>query len=245
MPGQAVLGLNSQPDQYATTFRREIDAADLLVVFAVIHIEDLGNPKALNPHSQCRADGVGARSGRPGGADDLARPHVNHGSQPGPDSSIGRYSREQVVAYPDVMLAVVRDPDLVGHQRLEVRQQVRLTTFLELPLAFPAQDQQGLGQLLQIRPDGAVARWSGAFWLQIPQIAQQGLVHQPNRQPLTQVLVLEKCPDRGMGFEKPRFPLIRANSVDQTCIAQLAVLSIPVPESSGADVVLIGEVSGH
>src|ERR1017187_5213496 len=58
MAGQAVLPLDSQPDQYATTFRREIDAADFLVVFAVIHIEDLGNPKALNPDSQCRADGV-------------------------------------------------------------------------------------------------------------------------------------------------------------------------------------------
>ena len=58
MAGQAVLPLDSQPDQYATTFRREVDAADFLVVFAVIHIEDLGNPKALNPYSQCRADGV-------------------------------------------------------------------------------------------------------------------------------------------------------------------------------------------
>ncbi len=45
-----------------------------------------------------------------------------------------------------------------------------------------------------------------------------------------------------MGLEKPRFSLIRANSVDQTRIAQLAVLCIPVPESSRADVVLIGEV---
>src|ERR1019366_5704243 len=80
MPGQAVLRLDSQPDQYTTTFRRKVDAADLLVVFAVVHIEDLGNPKALNPHSQCRADGVGARGGRPGRADDLARPHVDHGS---------------------------------------------------------------------------------------------------------------------------------------------------------------------
>src|ERR1017187_1869405 len=141
------------------------------------------------------------------------------------------------------MLAMVRDPDLVGHQRFEVGQQVRLTTFLELPLAFPAQDQQGLGQLLQIRPDGAVARWPGAPGLEIPQIAQQGLVYQPNRQPLTQVLVLEICADRGMGFEKPRLSLIRANSIDQTRIAELAVLSVPVPESSGADVVLIGEVA--
>src|ERR1035441_9143137 len=58
MAGQAVLGLDSQPDQYATTLRGEVDTTDLLVVFAVIHIEDLGNPKALNPHSQCRADGV-------------------------------------------------------------------------------------------------------------------------------------------------------------------------------------------
>src|ERR1039457_3600625 len=143
------------------------------------------------------------------------------------------------------MLAVVRDPDLVRHQRLEVGEQVGLTTLLELALAFPAQDQQGLGQLLQIRPDGAVARWSGAIRLEIPQIAQQGLVHQPNRQPLTQVLVLEICPDRGMGFEKPRLSLIRANSVDQTRIAELAVLSIPVPESSGADLVLIREVAGQ
>ncbi len=78
------------------------------------------------------------------------------------------------------MLAMVRDPDLVRHQRFEVGQQVGLTTFLELPLAFPAEDQQGLGQLLQIRPDGAVAGWSGAPWLQIPQIAQQSLVHQPD-----------------------------------------------------------------
>src|ERR1022692_603281 len=46
-----------------------------------------------------------------------------------------------------------------------------------------------------------------------------------------------------MGFEKPRLSLIRANSIDQTRIAQLAVLSVPVPESSGADVVLIGEVA--
>src|ERR1019366_3061374 len=105
-----------------------------------------------------------------------------------------------------------------------------------------AQDQQGLGQLLQIRPDGAVARWSGAVWLQSPQIAQQGLIHQPNRQSLTQVLVLEICADRGMGFEEPRLSLIRANSVDQTRIAQLAVLCIPIPEGSRADVVLIGEV---
>src|ERR1035441_9660618 len=124
-------------------------------------------------------------------------------------------------------------------------QQVGLTTFLKLALALPAQDQQGLGQLLQIRPDGAVAGWSGAPGLQIPQIAQQGLVHQPNRQPLTQVLVFEICADRGMGFEKPRFSLIRANSVDQPRIAELAVLCIPVPESSGADMVLIGEVAGQ
>src|ERR1019366_5907263 len=62
---------------------------------------------------------------------------------------------------------------------------------------------------------------------------------------LTQVLVLEICADRGMGFEKPRLSLIRANSVDQTCIAQLAVLGIPVPESSDTDVVLIGEVAGQ
>jgi hypothetical protein len=48
-----------------------------------------------------------------------------------------------------------------------------------------------------------------------------------------------------MGFEEPRFSLIRANSVDQTCIAQLAVLGVPVPESSGADVVLVGEVAGR
>src|ERR1035441_8336665 len=143
------------------------------------------------------------------------------------------------------MLAVVRDPDLVRYQRFEVSKQIGLTTFLELPLAFPAQDQQGLGQLLQIRPDGAVARWSGAIRLEIPQIAQQGLVPQPNRQPLTQVLVLEICADSGMGFEKPRLSLIRANSIDQTCIAQLAVLCIPVPERSGADVVLIGEVAGQ
>src|ERR1017187_9368612 len=58
MSGQAVLGLDSQPDQYTTTFRSEIDAADLLVVLAVIHIEDLGNPKVRDPDSQCRADGV-------------------------------------------------------------------------------------------------------------------------------------------------------------------------------------------
>src|ERR1035441_574468 len=141
------------------------------------------------------------------------------------------------------MLAVVRDPDLVGHQRFEVGEQVGLTTFLELPLAFPAQDQQGLGQLLQIRPDGAVARWSGAIRLEIPQIAQQGLVYQSNRQPFTQVLVLEICADSGMGFEKPRLPLIRANSINQTRIAELAVLCIPVPESSSADVVLIREVA--
>src|ERR1035437_5161803 len=48
-----------------------------------------------------------------------------------------------------------------------------------------------------------------------------------------------------MGFEEPRLTLIRANSVDQTCIAQLAVLSVPVPESPGADLVLIGEVAGQ
>src|ERR1019366_1250394 len=71
------------------------------------------------------------------------------------------------------------------------------------------------------------------------------LVHQPNRQSLPQVLVLHKCADRGMGLEEPRFSLIRANSVDQTCIAQLAVLCIPVPESSSADVVLIREVAGQ
>ena len=94
---------------------------------------------------------MGARGGRPGGADDLTRPHVDHGGQPGPDRRIGRYTGEQVVAHPNIMLAVVRDPDLVRHQRFEVGQQVGLTTFLELPLAFPAQDQQGLGQLLQIR----------------------------------------------------------------------------------------------
>src|ERR1035438_3142301 len=245
MAGQAVLWLDSQPDQYATTLRREVDAADLLVVFAVIHIEDLGNPKALDPDTQCRADGVGARGGRPGGANDLAGAHVDHGGQPGPDRSIGRYSGKQVVAHPDIMLAVVRDPDLVRHQRFKVGQQVGLTTLLELALAFPAQDQQGLGQLSQIRPDGAVARWSGALWLQIPQIAQQGLVYQSNRQPLTQVLVLEICADPGMGSKKPRVSLIRANSVHQTRIPQLAVLCIPVPESSRADVVLIGQVVGQ
>ena len=143
------------------------------------------------------------------------------------------------------MLTVVRDPDLVGHERIEVGQQVGLTTFLELPLSFPAQDQQRLWQLLQVGANGAVARWSGALWLQAPQIAQQGLVHQPNRQPLTQVLVLQKCADSGMGCEEPGFSLIGANSIDQTRIAQLAVLCIPVPESSGADVVLIGEVAGQ
>src|ERR1019366_4562985 len=58
MPGQSVLRLDCQPDQYATTLRREVDAADFLVVLAVIHIEDLGNPKGLNSHPQCRADGV-------------------------------------------------------------------------------------------------------------------------------------------------------------------------------------------
>src|ERR1017187_7433262 len=208
MAGQAVLGLNSQPDQYATTFRREVDAADFLVVFAVIHIEDLGNPKALNPHPQCRADGVGAGGCRPGGTDDLARPHIDHGSQPAPEGSIGRYTGKQIVAHPDVMLTMVRDPDLVRHQRFEVGEQVGLTTLLELALAFPAQEQQGPGQLLQIRTNGAVARWPGALWLKIPQIAQQGLVDQPNRQPLTQVLVLQICADSGLGFEKPRFSLI-------------------------------------
>src|SRR5450756_2313225 len=99
MAGQAVLPLDSQPDQYATTFRGEVDAANLLVVFAVIHIEDLGNPKALNPDSQCRADGVGAGGGRPGGTDDLAGAHVNDGGQPEPDRRIGRYSGKQVVAH--------------------------------------------------------------------------------------------------------------------------------------------------
>src|ERR1035438_6222201 len=181
MPGQAILWLDSQPDQYATTLWREVDATDFLVVFAVIHIEDLGNPKALNPDSQCRADGVGAGGGRPGRADDLTRPHVDHGGQPGPDRRIARYSGKQVVAHPDVMLAVVRDPDLVRHQRLEVGQQVGLTTFLKLAFSFPAQDQQGLRQLLQIRPNGAVAGWSGALGLEIPEIAQQGLVYQANR----------------------------------------------------------------
>src|ERR1017187_3007352 len=48
-----------------------------------------------------------------------------------------------------------------------------------------------------------------------------------------------------MGFKKPRLTLIRANSVDQTRIAQLAVLCIPVPESSGADMVLISEEAGQ
>src|ERR1019366_2638182 len=57
------------------------------------------------------------------------------------------------------------------------------------------------------------------------------------------VLVLQICADSGMGFEKPRLSLIRANSVDQTCIAQLAVLGIPVPESSDAEMVLICEVA--
>src|ERR1019366_3856238 len=245
MPGQAILRLDSQPDQHPTTFRGEVDAADFLEIFAVIHIEDLGNPKVRNPHSQSRADGVGAGGGRPRRSDDLAGAHVDDGGQPGPDRSVGRYSGEQVVAHPDVMLAMVRDPDLVGNERLEVGQQVGLTAFLELPLAFPAQDQQGLGQLLQIRPDGAVTRWPSALWLQAPQIAQKCLVYQPNRQSLTQVLVLEICPDSGMGFEKPRLSLIRANSVDQTCIAELAVLCIPVPQGSRADVVLIGEIAGQ
>src|ERR1022692_2247700 len=48
-----------------------------------------------------------------------------------------------------------------------------------------------------------------------------------------------------MGFEKPRLSLVRANSVDQTRIAQLAVLCVPVPEGSWADMVLIGEVAGQ
>ena len=48
-----------------------------------------------------------------------------------------------------------------------------------------------------------------------------------------------------MGFEEPRFSLILTNSVDQTCIAQLAIPSVPVPEGSGADVMLIGEVAGQ
>ncbi len=45
------------------------------------------------------------------------------------------------------------------------------TTFLELPLSFPAQDQQRLRQLLQVGADGAVAGWSGALRLEAPQIA--------------------------------------------------------------------------
>src|ERR1039458_5342482 len=48
-----------------------------------------------------------------------------------------------------------------------------------------------------------------------------------------------------MSFEEPRLSLIRANSVDQTGIAELAVLSVPVPESSGADVVLSRQVAGQ
>src|SRR5450759_3037523 len=137
MPGQAVLWLDSQPHQYATTFRGEVDATDLLVVFAVIHIEDLGNPKALNSHPQCRADGVGAGGGRPGGADDLAGAHVDDGGQPGPDRSVARYSGEQVVAHPDVMLAMVRNPDLVGQQRFEVGEQVGLTNVPETAARLP------------------------------------------------------------------------------------------------------------
>src|ERR1035438_6863036 len=153
MAGQAVLRLDSQSDQYPTAFRGKVDATDLLVVFAVIDHQSPGNAEVLNRYSQSRADGVGAGAHRPGRTDNLTRPHVDHGGQPGPDSSIARYSGEQVVAHPDVMLAVVRDPDLVGHQGLEVGQQIGLTTFLELPFPFPAQDEQGLGQLLQIRPD--------------------------------------------------------------------------------------------
>src|ERR1039458_2547927 len=48
-----------------------------------------------------------------------------------------------------------------------------------------------------------------------------------------------------MGFKKPRLTLIRANSVDQTRIAELAVLCIPVPQSSGADMVLISQEAGQ
>src|SRR5664280_1115092 len=48
-----------------------------------------------------------------------------------------------------------------------------------------------------------------------------------------------------MGSEKPRLSLIRANSIDQTRIAELAVLSVPVPEGSGADMVLIRQAAGE
>ncbi len=51
MPGQAVLRLDSQPNQYATTFGREVDAANLLEILAVIYVKDLGNPKVGDPYS--------------------------------------------------------------------------------------------------------------------------------------------------------------------------------------------------
>jgi len=48
-----------------------------------------------------------------------------------------------------------------------------------------------------------------------------------------------------MGFEEPRFSLIGANSVYQPCVADLAVLCVPVPEGSWADVMLIGKIAGQ
>ena len=58
MPGQAVVRLDSQPDQYATTFRREVDATDFLVVFAVVDHQGSRYTEILNPDPQSRADGV-------------------------------------------------------------------------------------------------------------------------------------------------------------------------------------------
>src|SRR5580692_2083743 len=46
-----------------------------------------------------------------------------------------------------------------------------------------------------------------------------------------------------MGLEEPRLPLVRTNSIRQPCISELAILHVPVPQSAGADAVLIGEIA--
>ncbi len=52
MPGQAVVGLDAQSDQHPAAFRREVDAADLFVVFTVVDYQSLGNAEVLNRHPQ-------------------------------------------------------------------------------------------------------------------------------------------------------------------------------------------------
>ena len=71
--------------------------------------------------------------------------HIHHSGQPGSDSCIGGHSGEQVVAYPEIMLAVIKAQ--IGWAEGSRSQSAgRATPFLELPFSFTAQVNSGLGK---------------------------------------------------------------------------------------------------